>query len=186
MSLEVLDPGWASRVVDMGRPDWRNLGVPIGGAADRTALAIGNALVGNPPDAAGLEVCLSGPRLRATGDTACVLYGAPFEMTGPQIALSPGKTFTLQTGDELHIGGSTQGMCAYLCVRGGFEASSILGSRSALEPIRRRPLCAACAAGFASCLAQRRRFLSAGVHGKPGEQSYGASLAGRTACLAPA
>ena len=137
MSLEVLDPGWASRVVDMGRPDWRSLGVPIGGAADRTALAIGNALVGNPPDAAGLEVCLSGPRLRATGDTACVLYGAPFEMTGPQIALSPGKTFTLQTGDELHIGGSTQGMCAYLCVRGGFEASSILGSRSALEPIRR-------------------------------------------------
>src|SRR5213080_4792558 len=64
MTLQVLDPGWASRVVDMGRPGWRSLGVPVGGAADRAALAIGNALLGNPPDAAALEVCLSGPRLR--------------------------------------------------------------------------------------------------------------------------
>ena len=31
MSLEVLDPGWASRLVDMERPDCRSLGVPVGG-----------------------------------------------------------------------------------------------------------------------------------------------------------
>ena len=37
MSLEVLDPGLASRIVDRGRPGSRHLGVPVGGAADRTA-----------------------------------------------------------------------------------------------------------------------------------------------------
>src|SRR6202790_1289359 len=105
MSLEVLHPGWASRVVDLGRPSCRSLGVPVGGAADRTALAIGNALVGNPANAPALEVCLNGPRLRAGADIAAMLYGAPFELTGPQIEPAIGKTFTLRAGDELHIGG---------------------------------------------------------------------------------
>jgi biotin-dependent carboxylase-like uncharacterized protein len=133
MSLEVLQPGWASRVVDRGRPGTRHLGVPVGGAADRTALALGNALVGNAPDAAALEMCLTGPRLRALADIACVVYGAPVVMSRPWTS---GKTFTLHANDELHIGGSPHGVCAYLCIRGGLETPVILGSRSALEPIR--------------------------------------------------
>jgi 5-oxoprolinase (ATP-hydrolysing) subunit C len=137
MSLEVLEPGWASRIVDAGRPDCRSLGVPLGGAADRTALALGNALVGNPPDAPALEVCLRGPHLRATTDIACVLYGAPFELDGPRRDLRPGKTFTLRAGDEIHMGGTPEGMRAYLCVCGGFEVAAILGSRSALDVIHR-------------------------------------------------
>lgn len=137
MSLEVLDPGWASRVVDFGRPAVRDLGVPVGGAADRTALAIGNALVGNAPDAPGLEVCLNGPRLRAVVTVGCVVYGAPFTLSSPQLTLVAGKTFTLRAGEDLHIGGTPKGMRAYLCVRGGLQAPAILGSRSALEPLGR-------------------------------------------------
>jgi biotin-dependent carboxylase-like uncharacterized protein len=137
MSLEVLDPGWASRIVDMGRPNCRGLGVPVGGAADRTALALGNALVANPSDAAALEVCLRGPRLRAAADVACVVYGAPFECTGTTPGLSTRKTFTLRAGEEFHVGGTPQGMRAYLCVRGGFQTPEILGSRSALNAIQR-------------------------------------------------
>ena len=49
MSLRVLDPGLQSLIVDFGRPNYRSLGVPIGGAADRFSLALGNGLVGNPP-----------------------------------------------------------------------------------------------------------------------------------------
>jgi biotin-dependent carboxylase-like uncharacterized protein len=134
MSLEVLQPGLASRVVDLGRPGTRHLGVPVGGAADRTALALGNALVDNPPDAAGLEVCLSGPHLRAGADVACVVYGAPCTLTRPCMM---GKTFTLRAGDELQIGGMAQGMRAYLCVRGGLQTPVILGSRSALGTLQR-------------------------------------------------
>jgi biotin-dependent carboxylase-like uncharacterized protein len=140
MSLEVLDPGWASRVVDTGRPHCRALGVPVGGAADRTALALGNALVGNPPDTAALEICLSGPRLRATSDVACVIYGAPFELDGLRADIATGKTFTLAAGDELQVGGARQGMRAYLCVRGGFEVPVILDSRSALDVLHRGDL----------------------------------------------
>jgi antagonist of KipI len=137
MSLEVHDPGWASRVVDAGRPSTRSLGVAVGGAADRTALALGNALVGNAPDAAALEVCLAGPRLGATAHLACVVYGAPFTLTHTQQALTPCKTFMLHPGDELHIGGTPRGMRAYLCVRGGLQVPLILGSHSALDVLHR-------------------------------------------------
>ena len=65
MSFHVLDAGPSSRIVDFGRPASRSLGVPVGGAADRAALALGNALVGNPPDAPALEISLKGPVLLA-------------------------------------------------------------------------------------------------------------------------
>ena len=140
MSLRVLEPGLCTLVVDFGRPGYRSLGVPVGGAADRASLAIANALVGNPPDAAALEICLTGPTLEAQSELACVVYGAPFHITLIKVGnadkvLAPGKTFTLSRGDQLQIGGTPQGARAYLAIRGGIQTEKILESRSSLEPI---------------------------------------------------
>ncbi len=137
MSLHVLRPGTQSLLVDFGRPRSRSLGVPVGGAADRAALALGNALVGNPPDAAALEICLTGPILRADQPTACVVFGAPFAVSTDQRRLTANYTFTLRPDEELHIDGTRRGMRAYLCVVGGFEVPLMLGSRSALRHSRR-------------------------------------------------
>jgi antagonist of KipI len=109
--------------------------VPVGGAADQFALAIGNALVGNPPDAAALEVCLSGPVVRADEDIAGVLFGAPFELSAGGRPLTPGTTFTLRAGEELSVHGTPEGMRAYLCVGGGLGGPEVLGSRSSLRPL---------------------------------------------------
>jgi biotin-dependent carboxylase-like uncharacterized protein len=133
--LKVLHPGLCTLVVDWGRPHCRSLGVPVGGAADRTALALGNALVGNPPDAAALEVALAGPTLIADADLACVLYGAPFDLSADRRPLSAGKTFTLRPDELLHVGGVARGARACLCVRGGIQTPVVLGSRSSLEPL---------------------------------------------------
>ena len=108
-TLKLLHPGLCTLVVDRGRPHYRSLGVPVGGAADRTALALGNALVGNPPDAAALEVALAGPTLVADAELACVLFGAPFDMASDRRPLTAGKTFTLHAGEVLHIGGTATG-----------------------------------------------------------------------------
>lgn len=135
-TLKLLRPGLWTLLVDQGRPAWRSLGVPVGGAADRTALALGNALVGNDPAAAALEVVQHGPTLVADAALACVLYGAPFVLTSPQRRLVAGKTFTLQPDEELTIGATPEGMRAYFCVRGGLEGPVILGSRSGFEPLR--------------------------------------------------
>lgn len=135
-TLTVLSPGLHTLVVDAGRPRSRGLGVPVGGAADRFALALGNALVGNPPDAAALEVSLVGPTLVADAPLACVLYGAPFALATSLRPLLTGTTFPLAPGEELRVGGTSRGMRAYLCVGGGLDAPAVLGSRSSLTPLR--------------------------------------------------
>ena len=134
-TLRLLTPGLGTRVVDLGRPATRSLGVPVGGAADRFALAMGNGLVGNPPGAAALEVTLAGPTLQATAPLACVLYGAPFDLATARRTLTPGTTFTLQPEEVLQIGGARRGSRAYLCVRGGLQMPLVLGSRSSLAPL---------------------------------------------------
>jgi antagonist of KipI len=135
-TLTVVAPGLSTLVVDHGRPRTRSLGVPVGGAADRFWLALGNALVGNPPDTAALEVCLSGPVLVADAPVACVLAGAPFAARTERRHLAAGVTFTLDPGEYLHIGGTPRGARAYLCVRGGIDAPVVLGSRSSLAPLK--------------------------------------------------
>lgn len=135
MSLALLDPGPLALLVDHGRPRWRSLGVPLGGAADRAALAVGNALVGNPPDALALEFTLAGPTLEARNPAACAVFGAPFHVTVTGRPVAAGTTFTLERGDLLRIGGTRSGVRGYLCVAGGFDAPEVLGSRSSLDPL---------------------------------------------------
>jgi antagonist of KipI len=137
MSLRVVEPGLCTLVVDHGRPHSRSLGVPVGGAADRSALAVGNALVGNLADAAALEITLVGPALHATQRVGAVVAGAPFHVSVGRHTLSANRTFTLEAGDELHVGGTRHGARAYLCVVGGFQGALVLGSRSSLAPLRR-------------------------------------------------
>src|ERR1700730_4919972 len=135
-TLTIIAPGLHTLVVDQGRPNCRHLGVPVGGAADRFSWALGNALVGNQPDAAALEITLAGPTLEADGELTCVLLGAPFSLSSNQQSLTVGKTFTLHPGEKLQIAGTPTGAGGYLCIRGGLQTSVILGSRSGLEPLQ--------------------------------------------------
>lgn len=134
MGLRVLEPGLYSLLVGRPRPGSRHLGVPVGGPADFAACAFGNALLGNSAHALALEITLLGPTLQATMPLAGVVFGAPFRLSN---SLEIGRSFNLNTGDTLKIGGTPTGCRAYLCVIGGFVAPEILGSNSAFEPIRR-------------------------------------------------
>ena len=136
MSLLVRDAGLLSLLVDCGRPRTRHLGVPLGGAADRQALALGNALVGNEPDTVALEMTLAGPVIEAVHSTACVIFGASFQSSINGRAIPRGTTFTLEPGEILRVGGTLTGARGYLCVAGGFDGPEVLGSRSALQPVR--------------------------------------------------
>ena len=136
MSLVVLDPGLETRIVDAGRPRSRSLGVPVGGAADRAAFALANALVGNSPDSAGIEIAVKGPVLRAETDIACAIVGAPFAIAVGSRVVPPNGVFQLRACEKLIISGTPLGMRAYLCVPGGFQVPEILGSRSGLTPLK--------------------------------------------------
>jgi biotin-dependent carboxylase-like uncharacterized protein len=122
-------------VVDNGRPRSRSLGVPVGGAADRRALALGNALIGNEEHAAALEINLAGPTLRSSGRIAGVVFGASVPLTSDCQRLTAGTTFTLTAGETMRIGGIGDGARAYLCVRGGIQTPPVLDSRSGLAAL---------------------------------------------------
>src|SRR5205085_7319746 len=59
--LRILKPGLLTTVQDRGRWGLQSRGVPVSGPMDERAHRIANALIGNPADAATLEVTLLGP-----------------------------------------------------------------------------------------------------------------------------
>ncbi len=134
--LTVLDPGLATRVVDLGRPGYRAYGLSPGGAADRRGLVLGNALVGNDANDAALEVTLAGFTLEASQTVACVLAGAPFDLHADARSLWPGRTFNLYPGETLVIGRPAWGLRGYLCFKGGLLPPPVLGSRTAFDLLR--------------------------------------------------
>src|SRR5258708_16391647 len=136
MSLRVLSPGTHSLIVDAGRPSSRGLGIPVGGPADRISLSLGNALVGNSPLTPALEITLTGPTLVAEADVGLCVFGAPFRMERDGEPIEPDTTFTLRSGQTLHIGGTPSGCRAYVCVPVGFRVVEVLGSRTGLEPVK--------------------------------------------------
>ena len=52
----IRQPGPLSTVQDLGRTGYQSLGFPVSGAMDTRALRIGNLLVGNPENAAAIEM----------------------------------------------------------------------------------------------------------------------------------
>lgn len=135
--LDVVDPGVATTVQDLGRIGFQRYGAPVSGALDRDALRLANALVGAPEDAAGLEIRYLGPTLRAAGAPVRVaLAGAAAAMRiergdGRAESLEAGVSATLRPGDMLRVGPLRgRSSTAMLGVSGGVDAPLALGSRS--------------------------------------------------------
>lgn len=132
--VEVVDAGLAVSIQDRGRTGYRNIGVPVSGALDPVLMAAANALLGNPADAAVLEVGLSGPALKALSGTVRIAVageiGAQVVNTrGQVLKVLPWHTATLFPGDLIRIGGVSHGV-GYVAISGGFQVPLQLASRS--------------------------------------------------------
>ncbi|HEV2460458.1 MAG TPA: 5-oxoprolinase subunit PxpB [Ktedonobacterales bacterium] len=128
--LRVRTPGPLSTVQDLGRAGYARYGIAASGAADADALRLGNALLGNPPGAAGLEMTLGGVELEALAPCAVAVTGAECEVCVDHRRARMGVTLTLSTGDILNIGPAKRGVRVYLCMSGGVDVPPVLGSRS--------------------------------------------------------
>ena len=62
-TLKIITPGMHTTVQDFGRFGFQAIGVPVSGALDPESLRLANALVGNAPDEAGLEILNQGPSM---------------------------------------------------------------------------------------------------------------------------
>ena len=70
MGILVIDPGLSATVQDTGRPGYREWGVPLGGYVRPRVRGLANALLGNSPDCAVLELTLTGGIYQAEGSLA--------------------------------------------------------------------------------------------------------------------
>ncbi|BCB80507.1 biotin-dependent carboxyltransferase family protein [Phytohabitans flavus] len=128
--IEVLRAGPLTTVQDLGRPGFAHLGVPRAGALDGPALRLANRLVGNAPDAAGLEVTAGGCslRLRSAGTVALTGASAPLSVDGRPAGF--GLPVPVPAGAVVTAGRVVHGVRSYLAVGGGIAVEPVLGSRS--------------------------------------------------------
>ncbi len=130
MKIKVISPGVLTTVQDTGRFGHQAAGIPEAGAMDRASLRLANALVGNPEDAAALELTVFGGTFEFDGKGTIALTGAdmrPF-LNGNRMSMN--TAVPVKAGDRLELGVASRGMRAYLAVSGGIDVPVVLGSRS--------------------------------------------------------
>lgn len=132
--LEVIEPGLLTTVQGRGRLDSVDLGVPIGGACDSWSLAVANALVGNGPTIAGLEMTVAGGSFRAVEDCVVGVAGADMDgvIVGSGRAVEVGTSVSLRAGEEISFAVAREGtgVRTYLALSGGIDVPEVLGARS--------------------------------------------------------
>jgi urea carboxylase len=131
-TFEVITAGTQTTVQDFpGRLGYWAVGVPPSGPMDSRALRLGNALLGNPEDAAGLEITMSGPILRFNTDAVVALTGAEIPVKLDDVAQPMCTALLVKAGSTLTIGTiAGAGARSYLAVRGGVQVPEYLGSKS--------------------------------------------------------
>ncbi|WLR52140.1 biotin-dependent carboxyltransferase family protein [Bacillus tianshenii] len=128
--FDVLKAGMLTTVQDRGRYGYQEYGVGPAGAMDEFSLQLGNILLGNERNAAGLEITMMGPELKALSDTVIAITGGDLSPSIDGQKVETWKSIEIKKDQVLAFGSPKTGIRAYLCVAGGFHVPEIMQSRS--------------------------------------------------------
>jgi antagonist of KipI len=128
--FSVIKPGLLTSVQDLGRWGTQSRGVPVAGPMDPFAHRIANALVGNDPLAALLEITLTGPEIELEDERLIAVAGASFDLTLDGRPVPHGTPFIAGAASHLRFGERRRGSRAYLAIAGGIDVPVELGSRA--------------------------------------------------------
>ena len=130
MIFRVLEPGLLTTVQAAPRRGWQHMGLSACGPMDLLSHSHANGLLGNPGDAATLEITLLGPRLEILRDVLVALSGADLSATVDGTPLPMNCPVRLAQGSELAFGEARRGCRAYLAVHAGISVPKRMGSRA--------------------------------------------------------
>lgn len=128
--IKVEKSGLSTSVQDLGRTGYQQYGMVVSGAVDPFALQVGNLLVGNKRNAAGIEVVIMGPKLQFLKDTVIAICGADLspKLDGKEIPMW--ASVIVHKGQSLSFGQPKDGVYSYIAIAGGIDIPNIMGSRS--------------------------------------------------------
>lgn len=136
MSFTILTSGPFSTIQDYGRLGYQHLGVPVSGALDREALAIGNHLLGNQLGAAAIEICFGGFSAQASQASFVTLTGSASailehqDKTGNMTRYQAGDIIAICPDDIITIPPFGDSLSCLLCLSGGVDVPQLYGSRA--------------------------------------------------------
>lgn len=136
MSIQILNGGLQMTIQAGPRNGRRHKGVPASGAADPVSHALANHLVGNPLDAASLEITLSGARLLFEENSLIAITGGEAEILHNSAHVQQHFSIFISSGDTLEIKALTKGARTYVAIAGGIIAQTWLGSPSTYLPAK--------------------------------------------------
>ena len=128
-ALEVLDGGIQTTVQDAyGMLGYWTVGVPPCGAMDAYSFKIGNKLLENDLNAAGLELTMRGGAYRFRTTVSFCITGADMQATLDGKPLPMYEVVKAAAGQVLKFHTAAKGMRTYLLVKGGIKVPQVMGS----------------------------------------------------------
>ena len=131
-TLDIISAGTMTTIQDYpGRGAYWDVGIPPSGPFDARSFRLGNRLLDNPQDAAGLEMTITGPTIRFNNASQFVLTGAEMEAHLDDVPVTFWQVINVNPGQVLRVGKlKAAGARAYLLLKHGMQCASYLQSRA--------------------------------------------------------
>ena len=125
--IEVLQAGTFSTIQDEPRSGLSHWAVGPGGACDIASLHLANALVGNPPEMAAIEITSTGPNLLFHEATCVAWVGANCEGIVNSQRIPGNRPVWIPKGATLKFSPLNPGLRSVVAISGGLDLPKTLG-----------------------------------------------------------
>ena len=130
MSISILKPGVQTTIQDIGRYGYSHFGISSSGAADLFSFRLGNIIVGNPEELAGIEMTLLGADFQFNSDAVIAITGSPFNLSLDSQEIPYNQSIYVKKNQILSVGITKGGARSYLLVKGGIKTENYLNSKT--------------------------------------------------------
>ena len=130
MSITILKPGVQTTIQDIGRYGYSHFGISSSGAADLFSFRLGNIIVGNTEELAGIEMTLLGGDFKFNSDAVIAITGSPFNLSLDSQEISYNQSIYVKKNQILSVGITKGGARSYLLVKGGIKTENYLNSKT--------------------------------------------------------
>lgn len=129
--LRIVAAGLGETIQDFGRFGYLRYGVVASGPMDWIAFALANRALGNPHDAAAIEISRAGIEIACEDEPVDVAFaGGGFAWERDGARLPSAAVVRLGRGERLRARPGAWGSWSYLALAGGIDVPQVLGSRS--------------------------------------------------------